>query len=352
MIRETPTKNRITLKDIAEEEGVSQGLVSLALADSKMVNPETKAKIILRALQMGYDINKRRIRQTREDIFTLVCTDASYLNTFFWSEVIQGMENYLQENEIGLDLQLYDPKAESDFLLNSINKRTKGFIVIATCDRKIYGVLKKANLPIVVLDPTNYYGMDCDYVESTNYYSAYNAARYLVSKGHKHLCFVGNINEAMSFKQRRNGFRDGCHFADKKIFYTEIIDEPSAKQKKEKIWAPFNEIKVKKLLKEDKRPSALFCANDFTAHKVWEIMKELGLDCPADVSLIGYDNIHFDDQFEKQLTTFDINKKYFGEVAVRMLQKRIRFPDLPKQVKEIIAPLIERKSVSEISIKK
>ena len=340
-------KKKVTLLDIANRVGVTKGLVSLALSDSDLVNENTRAEIILAALEMGYDLKKRKISQTRTKVFSLVGRESSRLNHFFWAEVIKGMEIELAERGFSLDLIIFkDTDDKDEVLLELVNKKTQGIIVVADCDRKRIGSLGKSGLPIVVVDGNNYYGTGYDCVNASNYISAYSAARYLIKKGHRSIAFVGNTELAISFKQRAAGFRDGARIADVNVVYNECTGKGTNKQQY------FDERKLAAVLSKEERPTAIMCTNDFTACEVYDFLKKRNLSVPEDISLIGFDNINFDHELIDRLTTFDVPKKEMGKLAVELLEERLERPEGAKKIVEVMAGMIERTSVIDLSDKR
>jgi len=340
----TVKKKKVTLLDIANRVGVTKGLVSLALSDSDLVNENTRAEIILAALEMGYDLTKRKISQVRTKLYSLIVRESSSLNTFFWAQVIKGMEVYLSERSINLDLIVFkDAEKKNEVLLELVNKKTQGIIIVADCDRKRIGTISKSALPIVVVDGNNYYGSAYDCVVASNYISAYSAARYLVKKGHRSIAFVGNKELAISFKQRAAGFRDGAQFSDLKIIYNECSEKGTDKQKY------FNEKKFNAILNKAERPTAIMCSNDYTACEVYDFIKKKGFSVPEDISLVGFDNIELDHELIPRLTTFEIPKMEMGRVAVELLEERINNPDRIKKIVEVMACMVERESVKDLN---
>lgn len=336
-------QKKVTMADIAKRLGVSKGLVSMALSGSDEVKDETRAEIVLAALDMGYDINKRKIAKNKKDIISIVCTDLSYFNTFFWTEVLKGVENYLSSHNYGIDLVVYK-EGQDAFLLDAIDKKTKGLIVVASCDNAQYKFLSKANIPMVLVDVNNFCGLGSDSVRASNYYSAYRAAQYFVQKGHDSVAFVGAAGQALSFKARRDGFLAGIEACGgENVEYTEVIEPPVGLK-----YTTFNEKKTRRMLMRPNRPTAIMCANDITAIGVFDIMEKLGLKCPDDVSLIGFDNIRYDHPLIRSLTTIDVQKQKMGEEAARALIKRVNNPSSPCLSIEVVADLIERNSVKNL----
>ena len=332
---------RVTLQEIADKVGVSKSLVSLALADNERVSDETRAQIVLAALNLGYDLNKRRIRKGKNELYSIVVNDTSYLNTFFYTEVMKGIENELAEQGIGIDLVLYNKNVDNDqFLLDTVDKKTQGLIIVAVCDRKRVEALRQTGLPIVVVDGNDYFGNDCDVVEANNYYSGYYAAHYFEKFGHIRLGFVGDTPISMSFKQRRDGFADGVRYFGGRLRYFETTEPYQARAE------TFNAAFFRRMMRRSDRPTALMCANDITALNVYKILTQMGLSVPEDVSLIGFDNIKIGEPFMEKLTTFDIPKQEMGREAVRLLRMRRKNPEKTRRVVQLAASLIRRESVA------
>ena len=294
---------------------------------------------------MGYDLNKRKISQSRERVFSLIVSDSSYVNTFFWSEVVKGMEMRMKEKNIGLDLVVYNDSTLQDrMLLDLIDRKTNGLMIVSSSHRSRIEVLKKSALPLVVVDGDRFFGTDCDGIYASNYQSCYQAARYLLDKGHRSLGFVGSADYAMSFLQRRNGFRDGVERSGLEATYCEV-SEPGDRRRYE----TFCSRKLRALMRKVSRPTALLCGNDYTATKVADVLGEMGLRVPEDVSRIGFDDVRRDHPLIPRLTTFGIDKKAFGCAAVDLLCDRIAAPNAPARLVELSAVFRERDSVRPIS---
>lgn len=77
------------------------------------------------------------------------------------------------------------------------------------------------------------------------------------------------------------------------------------------------------LKKGNRLPQALFCYNDVAAFGVIKALKESGFSVPADVSIIGFDDLPMSSMMEPHLTTIKVPNKYIGSSAARMLVERL-----------------------------
>ena len=98
------------------------------------------------------------------------------------------------------------------------------------------------------------------------------------------------------------------------------------------------------LLKLPARPTALLAINDLLAIGALRAASDLGLRVPADLSLVGYDDIPLASFLVPRLTTSSKDMVKVGREAARMLLARIREPDRPHQRVDIQARFIIRES--------
>jgi DNA-binding LacI/PurR family transcriptional regulator len=104
-----------------------------------------------------------------------------------------------------------------------------------------------------------------------------------------------------------------------------------------------------RLLKMVPRPTALFAANDLVALGALLAAKELGISCPHDVSIVGFDDSEFDIFTEPALTSVRQSGYQMGNTAARLLLERIE--NKRDQPRQIILPteLIIRNSVAQLN---
>ena len=336
-------EKKVTLLDIANAVGCSKGLVSLALSDSSLVSDDSRSEIILTALKLGYDLNKRKIKESKKKTVSLAVDDISYVNEFFWEEIVKSIIETLAENDVLLDLVVYNSGADKDgMLLNLVDKKSDGILVVAKCDEEKLAGLSQSRLPIVLLDADKCSDISCDSVSASNYSCGRYAANYFINKGHKSVAFAGSTDMAISFKQRRNGFADALEEFKGKIKFYDIHKCGT------KDCSMFDKKGLMKALGSDNPPTAIFCANDVTACDVFDFLSKEGLKVPDDVSLMGFDKIEKDHPLLEFLNTFIVDKTVFAKTAVNLLMERISDPLGAKKHIEIACSPVEGESVRTI----
>ncbi len=79
------------------------------------------------------------------------------------------------------------------------------------------------------------------------------------------------------------------------------------------------------------RPTAIFASNDLLACGTLSAAEHLGLRCPEDVSVVGFDNLEFVEHTAPALTTVHQSGYQIGATACRMLLERIADENRPPQ---------------------
>jgi LacI family transcriptional regulator len=97
------------------------------------------------------------------------------------------------------------------------------------------------------------------------------------------------------------------------------------------------------LLQQRNRPDAFFCWTDVFALEVISVARELGLDVPGDLGVVGYDNVFYCDLAQNSLTSIDQSGQVLGLQAARLLIERIKGRSEPEHY--VVAPrLVARRS--------
>ena len=340
------TKKKVTMQDIADDLQVSKALVSLALSDKYGVSEDTRSKIVLRAIEMGYKFAAPKGKHNGV-LFTIILRDMEMIKELFWSKIVKGIEKSMNVQHISINILMWRGSIdESEVIHNILSAKPNGVIIMNECDEAMLYVLSQLNLPVVLIDIKHHINMIYDHVYANNYGGGYEAARYLVQHGHRRLAFIGSRSFSYSFQERYAGFKDylerhapeGCLYED--VLGPSLPEDPIE---------TFDARAFKALMTRENRPTALFCANDPTAFKVYEILRTLKLKIPEDVSVIGFDNVETCSSMTPPLTSINIPKEEMGEEAVSLLLKRIENPANVIKNLQLSTTIIPRDSVKPLT---
>jgi len=170
-------------------------------------------------------------------------------------------------------------------------------------------------LPVICLDrcPEGWKG---DTVTVDNEEGAYQAIRYLLELGHRRIACIAGQLHVTSGVERLKGFKRALREAG-------ISTAPEYIQE-----GRFDRLsgyeKALMLLQFSPRPSAIFAANDLVALGVLAATRELGLRCPEDVSLVGFDDLELASFTNPALTTVAQPAYQMGARAAGLLFERLR----------------------------
>ena len=333
----------VTMDDIAIGLKISKSLVSRALSDSYGVSDEMRNKIKLTAINMGYKFKiKKRERFSQTESITIIVERHDLLDSGFWVKIINGIEKELNKKGISVFLSVIENDDEDTMPLSIRQMKTDGVLILGQIPLKHVISVSTSGLPMVLVD-SQYSHLKFDHVMANNYTGAYEATEHLINHGHKRIGFVGAASYSYSFKERLRGFMDciGSQSSNEIVSWqiTDHFDD---------FETPFSIKQFKSVIVTQERPTALLCANDISAFKVYEILSEVGLKIPEDVSIIGFDNVPKSEWVSPPLSTVHIPKTDMGERAVDLLIKRIENPDKSLELVLVGTHLVKRESVKNV----
>lgn len=330
----------VTLKDIANELGISTNAVSRALRGMPDIGEKTKALVIETAKRMGYRKNLAAscLKTARSMTVGVVIPDIC--NPVF-SYIYKGIEAYCAEKSYTLMLGNSNESSETeDTVLDNMIAHSVDGIVIVPCDKdKPYGEkLDAAGIPFVILQRKSEH--KTSFVQTSDYEGGYLAAKHLAELGHRSFMLVFPSMSISSAGDRYNGFI--AYLTENGISASTIhvLECDSTR-------GGAKEAMLEHLGKNGGRPAvdAIFCFSDYVASGVYSALAEFSVKIPEDISVIGYDNDEFCDILSPALTTVDIRPRKLGNRAAALLMKEIISGKSNSVTEEIISPkLIIRKS--------
>lgn len=338
---------RVTIRDIAEAMGISKTTVSLALLDKYGVNEDTKSKVMMTAIEMGYNFDSLK-KYSRSLRILVILADKTFLANPFWTEIMRGIEVETSKKGYKIDILILDSLTSTEDLKERIiSSKASGAILLGDGeDINSIDFSKTLPMPLILLDPKNYQESDLSQVGVDNFAGGEKVCEFLVNKGHKKLCFVGDVTYSRSFLLRCQGFESAVltHKGENveciKIHMKDTLDKSNFYAGEE----------IVKVMSGEDRPTAIFCANDVIALSVMKQLKErLSLECIKDYSIVGFDNIFESSQSVPRLTTMNVNRKTLGKLGANVLLKEIEDPSKVKSNTMIYSLLEDRDSVKDLN---
>ncbi|MGN1099357.1 MAG: LacI family DNA-binding transcriptional regulator [Christensenellales bacterium] len=330
---------KVTMEEIADSLNVSKGLVSKALTGKYGVSDEMRTTIKMKAVELGYNLDKIN-RKTVKKRCVLFISSRVVSRERFWQPIIVHMENRLSLDGVALEYFVYDDRGLSDGDKDRLaNTEADVFLIMHNNTKFLMDALKKKAVPIIVIDPR--YEYLCKYLQirPSNYESAFEITKYLVTNGHDEILYYGAKDFSVSFQERFRGVSDCIKEEGKHLSVLEFDNSTYRFEDKEAL---------KSALRENPGITAIICANDLIAVSVYKVAEEMGLSIPDDLSVVGFDNSSESLILRPQLTTIDIPRKRIGEETANIILRIIEDKRLVMTAIEINCEILKRDSVREL----
>lgn len=347
----TERRNKVTMADIARHSGVSLSTVSLVLNNKPGLPDETRVKVIGVARDLGYEVRSSTPAPTKpvslQTIGMLVKRSqgdsAPPSSNIFFSHVISGIESGCRQENISLlysTLPVDDNNHSIEIPRLIDDPRVDGLILVGSyIDERLSQALRQRGLPVILVDGyCNSSDYDSVIIENTE--GAYQAIRYLINRGHRHIAFLGSYPDSrLSFRYRREGYQQAL--AESDISQTYYGDCPH--NNREMVIDA-----TRRLLTDHPQITAIFGCNDEVAILAIHGALQAGKRVPQDVSIIGFDNNTNAENTIPPLTTMHVDKIGMGRLAVQLMVNRAANPEQGYITMYMHTRLIERDSVRDL----
>lgn len=330
----------VTLKQVAEQAGVSIKTVSRIVNDDTAVNAKTRAAVKKHLTRLNY-VPNQAARQMRSGSSSAIGLMTDVVATTPYSvDIVRGAQFALKDSHQTLLIASSDGETKREVELWRMFRahRVAGVIYAAMFHRS-HDVGKPVFNESIVLancyDPKD----NRNSIVPDDEQGGYEQARYLLQRGHRNIGSITLLDILDATHLRRSGIRRAFMEASVR-FDTELEVAGYVRD-----WP--NEVSVVreaafKLLKRTARPTAIICGNDAVAMQVYSVAAELGLSIPQDLSLIGFDDLKLiSETLYPKLTTVALPYFDIGRLAVEMISNKSK---AGHQKTLVTCPLVERDS--------
>ena len=334
-----------TLKQIAEECGVSLSTVSKALNGAEDVSRSTMLRIRKAAEEMGYMPNAaaRALKTSRSYCFGLLLADSvsADMPHEFFVRIIISFKN--RASELGYDITVLNNhlgRRDIDYAEHARYRNCDGILVVAgsESDNIIIPKLVDTGIPVVCID----YGIaGCGSVCSDNMQGMQELVSYVISCGHRRIAYISGHDTHVT-RTRIEAFRATC--ANYGIDVPEEYLIPALFHSPE-----LSGDATRALLSLPVPPSCILYPDDLSYIGGLNELERMGLSIPADVSAAAYDGLDICQAFHPRLTTIRQNAETMGRCAAEELVRAIE-SDEEYEFRRILIPgvLLSGETVSTI----
>ena len=310
-------KHRISLKDLAQELGVSIATVSRALRSSPEIGQEMQQRVKELARRLNYRPNPfaQSLRKEAPRVIGVVVPN---LVTHYYAAVLDGIEEEAAKS--GYSVISANTHEQSDaevrVIDNFISLHVEGIVAClaqSTTDYSHFEEISKMDIPLV------FFGRTClpekfSCVTANGDIAAQEATQHLIDTGSRRIAFIGGPNHLDMVRRRKHGYLEALRenrIPNRDLVVCERIDYE---------WALNATIR---LLQSENRPDAILAFNDIITFAAFTAIKQLGLRIPEDVALIGFtDDVHAQ-YVTPKLSAIEDQSRLMGQTACRLLLKNI-----------------------------
>ncbi len=333
---------RMTIRDVAEQAGVSLGTASNVLNRPDRVAPATRDRVLEVIERLGFVRSSaaHQMRSGNSQCFGAVVLDAA---NPFATETVRGLEDVVHEHGCAVYVCSTDgsPDREARYLRLLEEQRVQGILITpATRGIRHLQTLRDRGTLVVLLDRRSADGDLCS-VSVDHAHGGELAARHLFELGHRRIAFINGPVHLSQCAERRRGMRRAAREAgfdadDSIVEYT--IDPITSLEQAER--------HVDELLALEDRPTAVVCVNDQIAFTVLRALAQRRVRVPRDISVVGYDDVEFAAMLTPALTSIRQPKYEVGRAAAELLLAETLDPNHRHGDIRFEPELIERQSTT------
>lgn len=335
----------VTIREVAEKAGVSIGTVSRVLNNKSGVSEPTRRHVLDITQELGYIPHMRvPLAPTRVTHLGLLIrpTEHPLTSDPFYGGIFHGIEKTCQEFHISASFSTLDIKNGRLRRLPAMisDERINGIVLLGALPYEVAKEIDNvAQVPIVLIDNC-YPNCEWDTVMIENESGAYTATKYLIANEHQKIVMMCGANHP-SILERRDGYKRAMCEHDLQPTIIEITSESP----RDGLSPHDGEEGIVEILRQVPETTAVFCSNDNQAVGAIMKLRELGLEVPEDISIVGFDDVVIGKFTSPPITTIHVDRTTLGKMAVELLLGRIYNPERSVVKVVVGTKLVERLSV-------
>jgi GntR family transcriptional regulator, arabinose operon transcriptional repressor len=317
-------KEKIINGEIKEDEKLP---TEQEISNIFSVSRHTVRQSILELEKQGYIYREKskgayakKIDKSQKNKNKVVIVITTYITEYIFPHLIKGIQDILNSN--GYDILLLSTNNEKEKEREQLKKLLEYDVVgaiieptasaLGNANLDYYNKIKKSKIQYLMINAT-YDKVGQSYVIMNDEKGSYILSDYLIKLGHKKIAGIFKEDDIQGL-ERKKGYLKALKENNIEIDST-IIGDFKTYEEDFYIYAF-----AKSLLTRDDRPTAIVCYNDKIAVKVIKVAKELNLDIPKELSIVGYDNDEtISEVLDLGITTVNHPKEEMGRKAAEIL---------------------------------
>jgi LacI family transcriptional regulator len=333
--------NKLSMKALAKELGLSISTVSKAMKDSHEISTATKQRVFEMAKKFNYKPNPYAgsLKRGKSKTIGVVVPD---VNNSYFSQAINGVESITRDKGYHMLIYLtHDNLAYEQTMLKDFQSgRVDGVLMSVASENNDSNHIKElqdTGIPVVFFDRI------CEDIETAkittdDFQSCYKATQHLIDNGCKRIAVL-SISKHLSISNRRvEGYKQALKdnqldFDESNIVFCGIESAQNYQA-------------IKQLMSSDFPPDGIIATVEELITNIYSVCNDLKLNIPKDVKVLSFTNLQTVQIFNPSLTTITQPAYEMGKTAASVLFKALTFPELNLVDESLVIPseLIKRGS--------
>lgn len=330
-----------TMKQVAERAGVSVSTVSHVINNTRVVSSDVRTRVqgIIDELRYIPSAVARSLKNDKTNTIGVLVPNSS--NPYF-AELIRWMED--TAFQLGYNMILCNAhgggQKQTAYLRLLMEKRIDGLVLVASgADDERDLMLRHEAVPIVQLERA-LPGLEADLVLAGQEEGAYEATRHLIGLGHRTIACVSGPPGLPRARERVAGFMRAMDEAGLAL--------PPGRILHDEFTSAGGHAAFVRLLDQPHPPSAVFVTSDLMALGGLCAAGRAGVRIPAELSVIGYDDIDGAGYTNPPLSTVAPPKREMARLAIEQLIERIKGSAAPLRNTALAGTLVVRASTGQV----
>ncbi|MDR2419264.1 MAG: LacI family transcriptional regulator [Treponema sp.] len=308
-----------SLKDVAVYTGLSISTVSRTLSGASYVKEETRQRVLeaVRILNYSPNLLAQGLKKGRSNTVVLMIPS---IQNMIYPDLTRGVEDTARKKGFTVILCNTDESVDIEkAYLKALKPRLiDGFIIASMMPHSTHiQQLRKEQCPVVLA--LRACDTDIDAVVINNCKAAYTGTKYLIERGHREIAIALGDETVPLYAERYNGYRQALVEADI------AVDEALVMRERYGVSSFYSMTTA--LLERGIRPDAFFATNDERAIVIMRALYDAGVSIPADVSVMGFDNVTMAALVEPPLSTIAQPFYNIGALAMEKLIYQIQYKE-------------------------
>jgi len=335
-----------TLSDIAKNAGVSPSTVSLVLSGKGKISEAVQLKVKAAAVDLGYKKGPATSSSKSSSIAILFHFDHNLAHTWnILRQVTLKLDEYMARNDyLTLLIPITFDMSDDEIFRKVIDSRAVAVFSMHFGRESLFARLEGLSIPVVVIINSQFQ-TKFHTVCADNFQGSYEATSQLLRLGHRNIIYAefDIFQLPATLSDRYLGFYKAMKEHD--------VDLPEASKLHLDI-ANGEDIrmKFKAIFSGKDRPTAILFVDDYLAAHSIGILEELGLSCPADISIIASGEVlDYNEPYIPKITTMSTSPELLGKFSAEMMLALFETTPVNTHVLKIKQQLVDRGSCKSLS---